>query len=82
MIPPELGITNTCQHFDTFKLRSEKSTSESDSKPHRLYHSSDMNCDNNEKPMQEEMSLYQGAGFFSHRFGFRSVYDPNRHYVS
>ena len=49
---------------------------------YRLYHSKDSSCDFPEIP--EEINMHLGSGLLHHRFGFRSVYDPNRRppYVS
>ena len=48
----------------------------------RLYHSKNSSCDFPEIP--EEINMHLGSGLLHHRFGFRSVYDPNRRppYVS
>ena len=69
LIPAELGITDSCQHFDVLKSRADK-------KPQvqgRLFHSN--KTAENPGPM-ESMGAYYGNGSFYHNFGFKSVYNP------
>ena len=81
LIPTELGITNTCQHFDRFLGH----TYHGFHRPHRLSHSSNANQTETEEDNEPfDMETFTQIGTLNHRFGFRSVYDPNRrpYYVS
>merc|ERR1719210_635450 len=80
LIPTELGITNTCQHFDRFLGHTYHGH-----RPHRLSHSSNANQTETEEDNEPlDMETFTQIGTLHHRFGFRSVYDPNRRppYVS
>jgi len=79
LLPPELGVTDACQHFDSIISRYNGVQPD---RPNRLYHSKNSSCDFPEIP--EEINMHLGSGLLHHRFGFRSVYDPNRRppYVS
>ena len=69
LIPAEIGITDSCQHFDVLTSRAKKIPSAQG----RLYHSK--RTDTNPGTV-ESMGAYYGSGTFHHKFGFKSVYNP------
>ena len=70
LIPPELGITDSCQHFDVLTSRAKKRPPTQG----RLFHSK--RNDTNSGTTMESMGAFYGSGTFHHNFGFKSVYNP------
>ena len=70
LIPAELGITDSCHHFDVLESRAKAIHTGQG----RLYHSS-KNPDAKLESIPS-MGAYYGSGTFYQNFGFKSVYNP------